>query len=42
MFASQDKSLYDDATILILGGGDGGLLKSILDETQPKVHTLLI
>lgn len=37
----QDKTIYEGAEILILGGGDGGLLKTILDETQPKHVTMV-
>ena len=33
--------MYNDSEILILGGGDGGLLKSILDLTQPKFVTMV-
>lgn len=40
-FLLQDKSLYQNANILILGGGDGGLLKTILDETQPNQVTMV-
>ena len=37
----QDQDLYKEAEILILGGGDGGLLKCIMDETQAKHVTMV-
>ena len=41
MFFFQDLPLYDGANILILGGGDGGLLKCILDVSKPKYVTMV-
>ena len=39
----QDEHLYDNANVLILGGGDGGLLKSILElsNVKPKQVTMV-
>ena len=33
--------MYHDAKVLILGGGDGGLLKCILELTTPKEVTMV-